>query len=349
MLMGFALAGKKTDNTTVLTPGYRGKTKPNGRPCSGRHGPSIGFMGHLHSFLRGESIQQTLWINLFSGAQIEEMRFYTEGVGQPPWEQMPEGEDCQAARRLRGSLMGWLVPLSRFCLLEQDGLHYTEGIAYPTYKDGGVDPSVAVNRSAKTPKTLWVDPEKRPWRQLTALLGFMGQSAKGSFECPQISLGLGRARGRVTVIGIWSGGLRVSSNAGEQYASGSDDFVESMVLLETEVLGESWYHILSQEMNDLEGIAKRLYGAILNFYQQQKMDGGDYAAMGSNLFWQLAERYFQQLLQSCEPDGESVRKRQELRRRFASLLLETFDNFCPHETARQLEAWATSRPNLSDY
>ncbi len=348
-LLGFGLGGKKADNSTVLSLGYTGKTKPTGKPTSGKHGVLIGFMGYLHSFLQSATLQKNLWLNLFSRRQIDSMAFYAEGLGMPPWEEMPAGEDCPVAKRLRNSLMGRLVPLSHFCLLKEEGLHFTEGIVHPTYKEGGIDPSVAVNRTGKNPKTLWVDAEKRPWRQLTALLSFMGQTGKSRFDCYQLSLGLTRARQQEESIGVWSGGLRVSSNAGEQYASGSDDFVESMVLLESKALGEEWYAQLNQEMDALETIAKRLYGSVLNYYKQQKLEGGDYAAMSSNLFWQLAERHFQPLVDACDPDEESAEKRKVLRKKFAMLVTDAFDNFCPHDTARQLEAWAKCRPNLADY
>ena len=350
--MGFALGGKKTDNSIVLTSGYAAKTKPNGKPASGRHGVSIGYMGYLHSFLQTTTLLKSLWLNVFDRQQIDAMDFYPEGLGIASWEEMPAGEDCPVARRLRDSLMGKLVPLSRFCLLKEEGLHYTEGTVYATYKEGGIDPSVAVSHAGKTPKTLWVDAEKRPWRQLTALLSFMGQMGNSRFDCYQLSLGLTRARRHEETIGVWSGGLRVSSNAGEQYVSGKDDFVESVVLLDSNALGEQWYVLLNQEMGGLEKIANRLYGATLNYYKQQKLKvevAGDYAAMSRNLFWQLAERFFQQLVDACDADDEAVNLRQDLRKKFSGLVVGSFDNFCPHDTARQLEAWAKCRPNLADY
>ncbi|MEJ1462049.1 MAG: type I-E CRISPR-associated protein Cse1/CasA [Candidatus Sedimenticola sp. (ex Thyasira tokunagai)] len=59
-LIGFGLGGKKTGNSVVLTPGYMGKTKPNGKATSGKPGAWIGFLGYLHSFLQSESLQKTL-------------------------------------------------------------------------------------------------------------------------------------------------------------------------------------------------------------------------------------------------------------------------------------------------
>jgi len=71
--------------------------------------------------------------------------------------------------------------------------------------------------------------------------------------------------------------------------------------------------------------------------------------MSSNLFWQLAERFFQQLVDACDAGDEAANRRRDLRKRFAMLVMGAFDNFCPHDTARQLEAWAKCRPNLADY
>lgn len=39
--MGFALSGKKTDNSVVLSTGYAGKTKENGKSTSGRDRKSV--------------------------------------------------------------------------------------------------------------------------------------------------------------------------------------------------------------------------------------------------------------------------------------------------------------------
>jgi len=108
-LMGFGLGGKKTDNSVVLSKGYQGKSK------TGKPGSLIGFMGYLHSFLQGSSILKSLWLNLLSQQQVHEMKFYDQGLGVPPWEEMPIGENDSVAVRLQQSLMGRLVPLSRFC------------------------------------------------------------------------------------------------------------------------------------------------------------------------------------------------------------------------------------------
>lgn len=341
-----ALGGKKTDNTVVLSSGYAGKANDKGKPSTGKPGPSLGFLGYLHSFLAGATLRETLWLNLVTADQLSEMAIFTAGVGEPPWEKMPLGEDCAQAKRLKSSYMGRLVPLSRFCLLAADGLHYSEGIAHPSHKEGAFDLSVAVD-SSKDMKALWADPEKRPWRQLTALLSFLGAEQKNRFDCRQLRIGIQRARDAVPSIGIWSGGLRVSSNAGEQYVAGMNDYVESEIWLEAQWLGELWFSGLKAEMGGLEEMAKNTYGSVLGYCGNLKMDGKKHAAQASNLFWQLAERRFQDLVDACADasGAEAV----ALRRTFVGYANRAYDTFAPRETARQLEAWAAHRPNLGKF
>ncbi|MBI9083340.1 MAG: type I-E CRISPR-associated protein Cse1/CasA [Desulfobacterales bacterium] len=348
-LMGFALAGKKTDNSVTLTPGYQGKRNDKGKPSSSKPGPAVAYMGLLHNFLLGATVQESIWLNLLTAKQIEQTNMYPLGIGTAPWEQMPAGEDCPLSRSLRQSLMGRLVPLCRFCLLTDEGLHYSEGLAHASYKEGVSDPTVAVNYSGNDPKALWVNPEKRPWRELISLLGFIGQDQSQGFQSWQIFCGLDRARDVTEVFAIWSGGLRVSSTAGEQFVSGGDDFVESLVWLHSGMLGESWFSQLKSEMDDLDGLARGLYGRVMSYFKEQKFDGGKLAAQASHLFWQLCERNFQELVDCCDLDEQSNALRLQLRRRFASHVQQAYDRFCPRATARQLDTWAKCRPNNGKY
>ena len=348
-LMGFALGGKKTDNGVSLSPNYAGKRNDKGKPSTGKPGPAVAHMGLLHTLLEGGSLWQSMWLNLLSSRQIEQSQKYPVGLGTAPWEQMPAGEDDGIARQLKQSLMGRLVPLCRFCLLAEGGLHYSEGIAHPSYKEGVCDPTVSVNWAGKEPKALWVNPEKRPWRELTALLGFLAQQRTAGFECLQLGAGVGRAAESIDAFAIWSGGLRVSSNAGEQYASGTDDFVESVIWLQSAALGDFWFAQLQAEMAALDELARALYGRVLAYFKAQLVDGVNLAAQATHLFWQLCERDFQPLLDHCDPDEASAAARHRLRRRFATYAQQAYDRYCPKDTARQLDAWARCRPNHSKY
>ncbi len=342
LMMGFALGGKKADNTVSLTKGYEGKSK------AGKPGPAVAHMGLLHNFILGGTLQDTLWLNLLTHENIKDCGLFPEGLGIAPWEQMPDGEDCTKARQLKRTLMGRLIPLCRFCLLTQDGIHYSEGIAHLNYLDGLYDPTIAANTSGTKNKVLWTDPERRPWRQLPALLGFMKQ-AKSSYDCLQLRISLSRVNYYENPFAIWSGGLRVSSNAGEQYVSGSNDFVASEVWLHRDLISSFWFNQLELEMTAMEDIAKKLYGCIIGFYKTQLAEGGAFAGQSTNTFWQLCEQDFQELVNACDDTSEAGESCSGLRRRFAGYALAVYGQYCPNDTARQMDAWAKCRPNLSKY
>jgi CRISPR system Cascade subunit CasA len=154
-----------------------------------------------------------------------------------------------------------------------------------------------------------------------------------------------RAMGCMQTIGIWSGGLRVSSNAGEQYVAGSDDFVESMIQLNSAILGELWFANLQLEMDELEKLAKIVYSATFAYFKNQNMENKGQAAQASNLFWQLCERRFQDLVGACG----SIEQAYAMRSIFARFVNKAYDTYCPRDSARQLDAWAKNRPNLGKY
>jgi CRISPR system Cascade subunit CasA len=172
-------------------------------------------------------------------------------------------------------------------------------------------------------------------------------AGSSGFDCFHLTLGLPRTRRTHLInMGLWSGGLRVSSNAGEQYCSGSDDFVESVIFLNNADLGEYWYHELKQEMTDLDQLAKQVYGATMGYFKSQKSEGKNEAAQASQLFWQLAERQFQSLINAC---GVGKAQTDVLRHTFAHYASLSYSTYCPKDTARQLDAWAANLPKFNTY
>lgn len=343
--MAFALGGKKTDNSAVLSHDYAGKRNDKGRPSTARPGPAVEYMGLLHSFLLGDNVLETLWLNLLTTDQIHQMGMFTAGLGVAPWEHMPETENCDVAKSLQQSLIGRLVPLCRFCLLHSEGVHYSEGIVHLGYKEGITDPSAATDYSAKKPRALWVNPDKRPWRELTALLGFIDATDSKGFECWQLTHCIDRARDVVSHFSIWSAGLKVSSNAGEQYVSGGDDFVESAYLLAVDQLGAIWFAHFNQEMTQLDKLAKHIYGCVMGFFKEQQVDGSKVAAQATQLFWQLCERQAQELLDYCDDSIRCAR----LWQYFTQYAYQVYDIYCSNQTVRQLDAWAKNRPKIYKY
>lgn len=366
--IGFGFGGK-ADNSVVLSQGYTGKLNKEGRVSVNRPGAFLGFKGYLHSFFQGKSLQETIWVNLLTEDEIFGLGVYPEGLGVAPWERMPEGEDDRVARSLKNSLMGRLVPLSFFCLLKEDGMHCSEGVAHPEPKDGGLDPSLSiiypsessskkgsknkVSEKKKEPEVVWVNPEERPWRLLTALLSHFNRDGS-RHKCYQLRFATERAKEAGLDIGVWSGGLLVGNNSGKQYVSGSGDFVESVVFIPKEGFGESWYLKLCIEMKGLEKLSEMVFACVRGYYAE--LGGGrkkgslsaNKASQAKNLFWQLCEKEFQNLIVACEveddPDALIA-----MRKVFSKVVKKVYGTYCGMGTARQIDAWVKNTPSLHKY
>lgn len=336
----FALGGKKTDNDIVLSPGYMDKS------ATGKSGPSLGYLGYLHNFLIGDTVRDSVWLNLLTFDDLSGMGYFSEGLGHPVWEHMPAGEDDPIARKARESYLGRLVPLSRFVLLAEDGMHYSEGIAYPGHKDGAQDVSVAVSTDAEK-KALWTNPDKRPWRQLPALLAFFDANSQDGYDCRLLRRAIPRASSVGIDFSLWSGGLKVSNNAGEQYVSGGDDFVESEVSLRASFIGEAWFRRLKLEMEVLSELGNAVFGSVASYFKELKADGKGAAAKASESFWADCESAFQDLVEACGSSDDTACA--EIRARLARYAETRYDRACPRENARQIESWAGHRVSTWRY
>lgn len=351
-LMNFAFGGKRIHkNIPALTTNYQGKT------VSAKSAPSLGnYVGYLHSYLIGDSVQETLWLNLFTLEQIQDNKIWTYGLGKSPWEETPAGENCEIAQRLKNSYMGCLLAMSRFVLLKDDGILYIEGIQYPSHKEGWFEPSISLAQGGDSIKVLWLNIEKKPWRELTSLLSFLTSVNQNGFDCQQIKLGFQRIKFREKPIGIWSGGLKVRGSSGDQSVKQDDDFVESFVMLPppNDITGSesTWFGNLSIEMKWLDDIATQLANKVYLCNKREISDSKErdkradsVKKQAQNLFWQLCENKFQDLALHADQAKEVAL----LRKIFAGFVHKAYNSYCPQDTARQLDAWAKNRPNLSTY
>lgn len=341
-LMNYSLAGKRVDGLSpVFSPGYNTKKK------TAKPGPSIGnYVGYLQTCFLGQNIAETVWLNLFSKISIE--RYLPEelySVGTPPWEKMPSGEDDSVAKCLKNSFMGTLCAVSRFVFFtRENGIIYTGGVEYPSHKEGWREPFMSYDLGEKV---AWVDPTRRPWRNLNAILGFaILDSGKDGFDCPQISLLFNRNRRAKNSLGILSGGLKVRANAGDQSVKQDDDFVDDQVFLRTRDIDSSWYMKLNNEFVELDGLAKRVFGSVSSYYKKLSVPRGKEKAQKAVFeFWSRCEAKKEELF-SGEYSDECIKQRRVY---FAHCASDAFDEYCPRETAKQMCAWAKCRPSFSKY
>ena len=337
-LMNYAPAGKRVDYIEPLEIG--------GKPSnSAKAGPSLGnYVGFLNSCLWSDNIQNTIWLNLFTREDIHKSHWEDKSV-IPPWEEMPVSEAGTIAERIQKSIMGSLCALSRFVLFDERGMIYTEGLRYPSHKEGWRETFFAWYAKGKDFKFLWLDTGKKPWRELIALLNTPMNGGETTHNCPQISMFWPRARKANGKIGIWSGGLQVRGTAGDQSVKQTDDFVESFFIIDPEIIKETWFEALKSEIRNMEQLSKVLYSSIRSYLSKLKVKPDKILNQAQYLFWQLCERHVQDIIGKCGDDLFV----DDFRRRIVNYVNEIYNRYCPNHSARQMEEWVKNRPSLGRY
>ncbi|MDQ0288265.1 type I-E CRISPR-associated protein Cse1/CasA [Oligosphaera ethanolica] len=336
----FACSGKKFDNDIALSPGHAKKP-------SGTYGTLTGFCGYLHTYLLGETLLDTVKNNLLTDDDLKQLPF--AGLGRPFWEDMPDGELSKRAQGYKSSYQGQLLPMDKFVFLKEDGMVMTEGITYDTYKTGLVDPAITMRQDGKDIKTVWAKTDKKPWRELTALLAFLKLDAIN--KSPHfLSMGLEKlAYSQGIVMRFWTGGMQLSSNAGEQYISGMDDYVESEFHIPISVSTQGGFDFFQQMITELERLAKITYSSVVNYYDilntEQKVAN---ALVAASKFWEAMEPRAQLILDlafSCSADKQP--KIEEEMNVWRKTVLRVYNQSCAKDSARQMTAWVKASPKFS--
>ena len=351
-LMNFSFGGKRVEAGMISLGGSE-----LGSRYSAPAGPSLGGkFGYLHCFVLAGSILNDLWINLLTKNDISILKRWPSGVGQAIWEAMPDHESDECSEEYKASYMSTLVSLSRFVLLKDSGIYYLDGIKYPKVSEGWYEPSLILDSNEL--KAKYADLSKKPWREVTARLSLtLGSSSKG-FECFSLNKALDRCRDELPEFSIFIGGLRVSENSGDQSVKKDDDFVESSVRISSDALGSLMINKLDMEMKSLESLANTLWGRVVSYFKELKSDNGKkintthagrMASEAATIFWHLCEKDFQELVDCCGQRDEHSQALQLCHSRFSGYVQQAYDQFCPRESARQLDAWAKCRPNNSKY
>ena len=337
--VGYACGGKKYDSSIVLSDGFvKGKT--------GHSGTLLGAYGYLHTYMLGCDLWDMLRKNLLTDEEISDLGCYPAGLGEPAWCHMPTGEDDERAKQYRNSYFGRLIPLDKFILFTESGIVKTDGISYNDPKGIPLDPAVTVYPEKKDFKTLWAKTEKRPWRQLTSMLNFLRSNTQSPFF---LSLGLKHLRADQSAsIGIWTGGVEISANSGEQYLSGTNDYVESEFSLPAYILEEQgdWLKRFEELMTSLEQCSKILYAAVSQYHKRMNnLAGGDLASQAVTIFWEQLEPRAQNLIDlAADFQEDKVKSEHQI---WYQIMDGIYNDSCPHETARQLAAWVEANPKFN--
>ncbi|MDO4550014.1 MAG: type I-E CRISPR-associated protein Cse1/CasA [Planctomycetia bacterium] len=345
----YGSGGKKYDLKAKIDPAGPDKGK------SASQGTLTGYSGYLHSFLLGETILETLYLNLLTEEEVRSLCLFRESnpLGCPFWEAMPTDEGGSSAEAYRSTYQGHLFPLNKFFCLHEDSLLMTEGISYPTHKQGQWDPGIVLFYGTKPEDTraLWCDTEKKPWRQLSSLLQFLDVNTNSTMPAFLIR-GLDKMdRSHDRMFGIWTGGVGVNNNSGEQYVSAKKDYVESEFTIpmswyegRDEVRGASSFLRYKNLMQTLDDYASVLYSAVNRYFKSlDEQRSGDLAKQAVQLFWEKMEPAAQAII-DLSLEKEESEEVLAAEKAWQGVARSCYDQFCPHQTPRQIQAYVQGTP-----
>ena len=332
-LMSYSLGGKRVSNPELflINKDNRGK--------SAKAGPSIGggnIAGYQQSILISDSIIDTIYLNYFSNDEISRTGYLSNGVF-PPWIKMPTLEKSDYNESYKKSIFTWYLAMCRAVLLTDEGIRYCEGIQYTDY---WFEPFITKNAEDRI---LIVDTQKKPWRNFAALLSEAEALDSRTVKCMAISEHLKRARNLKKTFGIWSGGLRVRGNSGDQSIKRNDDFVESVAYFDPDILGEEFYHNFREIIDWSDYCGKVLYSSIQSYYTDIGFEKkNDMAKNAMNIYWSSMN----QLAQRMADSSDSEESAKEIKLCIFRTILSIYDNECQKNNSRQIVAWTKNRPLL---
>ncbi|MCX6924944.1 MAG: type I-E CRISPR-associated protein Cse1/CasA [Verrucomicrobia bacterium] len=127
----------------------------------------------LHTFLCGENLLETIWLNLLDGALVER-QFGAQHWGTPVWLAMPQSPaDELAIQNATTTYLGRLVPLPRAIWLGEDGrtIGLKNGLKYPAWVGEPPEPSATLlaGKSKRERRVFGIRLDRALWRDLPAL------------------------------------------------------------------------------------------------------------------------------------------------------------------------------------
>lgn len=345
------------------TPGW--KSYPKLASGQSNHAPCLPN-SMLHAFLRGANLIETVWLNLLN-RHVVEQTFGTGKWGQPAWEDMPDSpEDRPRVINATTTYLGRLVPLSRAINLEDSGrsLLLANALTYPAYPEAR-EPSATVivsNREKSgTPGriTLRASLERAPWRELHSLtVKRIGSDSVGG------PLALWNLSDELP-FDLWVGAL--VADQGKPV-----DTLESVFHVPAKMLTAPGQKRYESGVKFAENTETRLRRAISTYHNElgDKLDRPELRdrkwrvqGKAATQYWTEAEGHVNKLLAIAENPAllgaddawegddwsEAIWRawgRTDWGRAIWQAALVAYDRACPHETARQVRAYALGRKDL---
>lgn len=336
-----------------FSPGGRiGVALWNGQETPGKgssdHAPCLaGSM--LHAIIRGDHLLHTLHANLLSKSQVAAM-VGKERWGRPVWEWPPARfKDADPVGNATETYLGRLVPLSRAIRLDETSctLVLANGLKFATYDAWREAMATVIVRKVKGQAErvlLRASLDKAPWRELHSLtVKAVSQTSNGG------PLALQNISGD-RPFDLWVGGL-VADQAK------LIDSVESVFHVPAGMLTDQ--RVYEAGVRLAQDMEFRLRRAVSVYHKElgNNLDRNEMREQRQRVqskatfqYWTDAERRVSDLLAVVENPAalglDMAWQKTDWGQAVWGAALAAFERACPHETARQIRAYALGRQAL---
>ncbi len=281
----------------------------------------------LHTIIRGATLADTIHFNLLAKDQV--------GIwGNPTWtlDRFLRKEMQKNAR----TYLGRLVPACRAvnCTPESAGITLANAITCPKLPEGREPTGTVIMRRRGAEEAcgyVAVSLAKHPWRELGAILALSQADLQGG------ALALSRIRLLpVTDFDIWTGGLAANKSKLLDMAEWS--FRLPHALLDTTCLKQY------QKGVELANMGRAtLWGAVSSYGETLK-NSAPPTAFAETLYWSSLDRDCQVLATTAAGPAASLDNTWLPCVRTAMQI--AYERACPHETPRQIQAYAIGLDRL---
>lgn len=287
----------------------------------------------LFLFIRGDCFLETLWLNLIPA----------QDIGQPVWDKMPsDPSDEVAFKNAYESWLGRMVPLTRMIRLpKEDGDDNCVIGPVPKPYVFSNEPGPKTREPYCTLKLskdnrhyyMPVNPSKHIWRELGSVLAL--QKAHENFSAMNLSNALHAGK---KVIDVWCGGLAKGATAAKIFDMAEWNFSVPANLLEENSIGK-----YVKGVDVAQAAEFGLKYAVGKYVEALGLDGGGYVRWAVAHYWAALDGSYQVLVDIA---SDQQRDLDDWRSILRTAMFDAFDHACPHETPRQIQAYAQARKLL---
>lgn len=300
------------------------RDNPGAQDCPARH--------ILHTYIQGSHVLGTVWLNLITKMMASTLP--NDKIGRPLWELDGLCYQQLSNQCIWDTILGRLVPLTRLIKIDRYSRTMVLGVGkyYLNVSDNcvlGRELSGSVMIVKDKQKYLNLSADEYPWRNLSSVLSMPGAINKNSV-CGAIALG--HFYETTEDMSIWCGGLLTEH--GKDVNIGCYewrfDCPASLRCSQTLKAYESGVQIAKQVSD------KTLYSAAKEFISFMKIDGVESVLTPTRRkFWDILEKQQKLLIRVAQGEAQM----DEWKAQVLDAAKKAFEQSCPHQTGRQLEAY----------